>query len=330
MTRRALRFIWVVLLLAGGTLTVCLQGCSLIPPRVQSTPPPATAPAEAVKIAGASVLLGVGDIASCGSRLAEATAKIADSILKADSIAKVDDAVFTLGDNAYGSGTEQQFAECFTASWGNPNRRMMKKMHPSPGNHEYLTDVANPYYKYFGAAAGEKGRGYYSYDVGQWHIVVLNSELIVDVAFASTEQKLQMEWLAKDLVDHKKDCTIAYWHHPRFSSGWHGSDWHMIPLWQVLYDNNVDVVLTGHDHHYERFLPMTAQGVLDTLRGIPSYVVGTGGEDLRGLGTIQPNSVTRIQGHAGILLLTLGAKEYRSAFVDSDGRVWDETGGKCH
>lgn len=275
-------------------------------------------------------MIGVGDIASCDSRYSIGTAVLVDSVLRADSIAKVSDAVFTLGDNVYTSGTTAQFNDCFSRTWGDPNRRIMKSLHPAPGNHEYYTPNADPYYKYFGPAAGTVGKGYYSYDVGEWHVVVVNSELIVNTMFGDAGRREQMDWVEKDLKAHKKLCTMAYWHHPRFSSGWHGSDRRLGPLWQLLYDNDVDLVMNGHDHEYERFRPMNPVGVLDTLKGITQIIAGTGGEELRGFEAIIANSAYRIEGRAGVLLLTLGAAEYRSAFLEVGGRIWDQSGGKCH
>ncbi len=299
-------------------------------PPVQLTPPPAASPAPVIALSGASVMLGVGDIASCTSPLNGRTALLVDSVLRADSIAKVDDAAFTLGDNAYSSGTTSQFAECFAPTWGDTNKRIIRKLHPAPGNHDYYTPSADPYYKYFGAAAGTAGQGYYSYDVGAWHVIVVNSELIVGL-FDNAAAQGQMEWVDKDLKAHKTLCTIAYWHHPRFSSGWHGSDARLGPLWQLLYDNDVDLILNGHDHDYERFRPMNPVGAVDTAKGMTEIIAGTGGEELRGFGgKVIANSDYRIEGRAGVLLLTLGKAEYRSAFLEVGGRVWDQSGGKCH
>ena len=284
-----------------------------------------------VALAGASILIGAGDIARCDGNGDELTAMIVDSVLKADSIAKVTDAVFTLGDNAYTSGSEGQWTNCFTPSWGDPKKRIMRNIKPSPGNHEYYTAGADPYYKYFGKGAGTPGKGYYSYDIGEWHAVVLNSEIFVNSSFDPAARKEQMDWLEKDLSDSKKECTVAYWHHPRFSSGSHGSDLKFVPVWQLLYQHGVDLVLTGHDHHYERFAPMNAAGVVDTLYGIPSFVIGTGGADLRGMRLpLAQNSLKRVEGHYGVVLLTLGAKEYRSVFLSAGGYIWDPSGGKCH
>jgi acid phosphatase type 7 len=299
-------------------------------PSMHITLPPAAAPAEQVALSGASAMVGVGDIASCSQRLGVETAILVDSILRADSVAKVQAAVFTLGDNVYSSGTTEQFEKCFTPAWGDPKRRIMKSLHPTPGNHEYYTPNADPYYKYFGPAAGVVGKGYYSYEVAKWHVVVVNSELFVNSIFSDSARKEQLEWVAQDLKEHKALCTIAYWHHPRFSSGWHGNDARFDALWRILYSDGVDLVLNGHDHDYERFAPVNPAGILDCAKGIAEIVAGTGGEDLRGFNTIVPNSVYRIEGRVGVLLLTLGDKEWRSAWVEVGGRVWDQAGGKCH
>jgi len=244
--------------------------------------------------------------------------------------AGVQDITIALGDNAYSSGTTAQFNQCFAPSWGDPKKGIIKSLHPSPGNHEYQTPSADGYYKYFGQAAGDEGKGYYSYDVGAWHVVVVNSEIVVGSSFTDSARQAQMDWVEKDLKAHKKLCTVAYWHNPRFSSGWHGSDRRFIPMWRILYDNDVDLVLNGHDHDYERFRAMTPDGVADTTKGITEIVAGTGGEELRGFSSTNPNSLYRIEGRAGVLLLTLGAAEYRSAFIEIGGRVWDQSGGKCH
>jgi hypothetical protein len=312
------------------TLTALLpiMGCN---PQVALTPPPAAAPAALIALSGASVMIGAGDITSCNSSASSATAALVDSVLRADSIAKVDDAAFTLGDNAYQSGTAAEFANCLTPTWGDPRKRIVKKLHPAPGNHEYYSSGAAPYYTYFGSAAGDPGKGYYSYDVGAWHVVALNSEMFASSLFTDAARKTQMDWLDADLKAHKTLCTLAYWHHPRFSSGWHGSDAAQVPVWQIFYDNGVDLVLTGHDHDYERFLPMTPAGVLDTTRGVTQIIAGTGGEAPRAFSTaIVPNSAARIAGRAGVLLLTLGKVEYRSAFLAVGGQIWDQSGGKCH
>ena len=205
----------------------------------------------------------------------------------------------------------------------------MRVIYPSPGNHEYNTPGALPYYNYFGARAGPAGKGYYSFDFGDWHVVSLNSEHAV--RRGSEAARLQEEWLKADLAAHRKLCTVAYFHRPLFSSGDHGNTPSMRRLWAIMYANNVDLVLGGHDHHYERFLPMTPAGVVDSVRGIESIVIGTGGGNLRGVSNPPVrNSAMTIKGYFGVLKLNLGLSEYRHAFLDASGRVWDEGGRKCH
>lgn len=299
---------------------------------VQTTPAPATASAELVAASGASVFIGAGDIGECATDGDDRTAHIVDSVLKADSVAKVDDAVFTLGDNAYPDGSASNFAICFAESWGDSAKRILKKIRPTPGNHEHYTDAAAPYYKYFGDKAGSPKKGYYSYDIGEWHALALNSEILVNPAFTLADRKEQEDWVRAELKKTpQKLCTVAYWHHPLYSSGWHGDNAAIRPIWQILQDGGVDLILAGHDHHYERFAPMNGFGTVDSVKGMYSYVVGTGGGDLRGVrNKPTPGSVTRIQGYFGVLKLTLGKGEFSSAFLDVNGRIWDPAKGKCH
>jgi hypothetical protein len=279
-------------------------------------PPPPPPPPPAVD----PVLLGAGDIASCGvSSRDEATADILDDF--------PDATVFTLGDNAYDTGTAQQFADCYEPSWG----RVKARTHPTPGGHDYLTPGAAGYYGYFGAAAGDPTKGYYSYDLGAWHVVVLNSDCTqVGGCSAGSAQE---NWLRNDLATHPADCTVAYWHEPRFSSGSvHGNHEGMQDFWQALYDYGVDVVLGGDDHLYERFLPQKPDGTLDLSYGITQFVVGTGGYGvLYDFGAIQPNSAARIPYTHGVLKLALHANSYDWEFVPIAGQTATESGtASCH
>ena len=326
--RKMLLWLVGVPLLAFGC-----NGCNF---GLQRTPPPGDAPAVEVALAGASVLIGTGDIASCGDLGDEGTARLVDSVLKVNAAAGVPTAVFTLGDHAYPMATDRQLRRCFTPSWGDSKKGIMKVIRPSMGNHDWQASRGVPYYRYFGPKAGEPGKGYYSYDIGDWHVVALNSELAAEGSRAQiTEQE---EWLKRDLRDNARLCTVAYFHRPLFSSAYRQGAPEMRPIWEILYANNVDLVLSGHDHHYERFLPQNPAGVVDSVRGIEQILVGTGGATLRGFksrfGFSAPppsgNSTTRIQGHFGVLKLTLGKDEYKSAFIDIDQRVWDLTGRKCH
>jgi hypothetical protein len=276
------------------------------------------------------MMIGAGDIAVCGTMGDEATATIVDSVLTAYD-GKVETAVFTLGDNAYPSGpggVENYFPRCFFPSWG--STRIMSAIHPSPGNHDYDSGSAAPYFEFFGERAGPPGKGYYSYDIGGWHVVSLNSELYFEHG-TPAEAKQQEDWLRNDLSAHRNLCTLAYFHRPLFSSGDYGASSTMLPLWSVLYDAGADVILNGHEHHYERFLPQTPDGVPDPTKGIVEIITGTGGAELRKVHyPLARNSAFQIHGRFGVLKLTLGAGEYRHAFLDADGRVWDAGGGKCH
>lgn len=310
----------------ASALPLAYLACSA-PVRV--TPPPADAPAELVALTGAAVLIGTGDIARCNENGDELTAALVDSVLKADSIADVEDAVFTTGDNTYPGGSERDFELCFTPSWGDSAKRIMKKIRPTPGNHEHESDEAAPYYKYFGDAAGSPRKGYYSFSLGEWHVIALNSEIVVNRIFTAKERLDQEEWLREDLKKTSRKCVVAYWHHPMFSSGWHGGDSRIGVIWKILQDGGGDVIITGHDHHYERFHQVNPAGVRDST-GMVQFVIGTGGGGLRNLrSSISPTSAFRLQGYYGVLKLTLGAGEWRSAFIDATGRTWDHAGGRC-
>jgi alkaline phosphatase len=298
---------------------------------VRVTPPPADAPADVVALSGAAVLIGAGDIGVCNGSGDESTAAIIDSILKADSAAGVEHAVFTLGDNAYPNGSAFQFARCFGTSWGDTTRRIMKSIRPALGNHDRQTAGGNPYFTYFGDRAGERGKGYYAYDIGEWRAIVLNTELLPFAAFGSTNVPAQEAWLRAELRANPKKCTVSYFHRPLWASGTHGGQPVMRRVYEVLQEGGVDLVLAGHEHHYERFAPMTPAGIVDTVGGITQIIVGTGGATLRSLRTaLAANSAYQIQGHYGVLKLTLGAGAWRSAFIDITGRVWDHSGGACH
>lgn len=259
-----------------------------------------------------AVLVGAGDIATCSGSGDEATAALLDQIAGT---------VFTVGDNVYPSGTPSEYRNCYEPSWGRHRTRTM----PSAGNHDYHTKGAAGYFAYFGSAAGDAARGYHSYDLDEWHIVVLNSNIARDAASA------QLRWLRADLTAHAAQCTLAYWHHARFSGGSHGNDTSVKPFWDALYDAGADVVLAGHDHDYERFAPQTPSGAADGERGIRQFVVGTGGANLRGFETVRPNSEARNSKSHGLLKLMLGDGEYWWEFVPVAGGTFADAGhGGCH
>ena len=264
------------------------------------------------------VLVGAGDIAACGDQFNgdEATAALLDTI---------SGTVVTLGDTVYPSGTADQFAQCYDPSWG----RQKARTRPVPGNHDYMTSNATPYFQYFGAVAGEADKGYYSYDLGAWHIIALNSNCsnIGGCDMGSTEYK----WLVADLAAHPARCTLAYFHHPRFSSGPHGDNAFIQPFWQALYDAGADVVLNGHDHDYERFAPQTPASAPDEQRGIREFVVGTGGYSHYAFGTPAANSELRNDDTYGVLKLTLHEDSYDWQFIPVAGGAFTDAGtGVCH
>jgi acid phosphatase type 7 len=316
--------------LAGSMLGVALAVANCFPP-VEVTPPPADASPEMLALTGAAVLIGAGDIAVCNKPDDEMTARIVDSVTRADSASQVPDAVFTVGDHVYPNGAKVYWDRCWRSSWGDTTRRIMKALRPSIGNHDLDNGFGEAYYALFGDKAGAKGLGYYAYDLGAWKVISLNSEIVTNPAFSPEARRAQEAWLKKELEGNTKKCTVAYFHRPRFSSGSHAGDLRMTGIWNLLYENNVDVVINGHEHHYERFAPQTPAGLRDTLRGIVQFIVGTGGASSTGIREpVQPNSAARIEGHYGVLKLTLGGEEYQHAFLDTQGRIWDMAAGKCH
>jgi acid phosphatase type 7 len=263
-----------------------------------------------------AVLLAAGDIADCGSSGDEATANLLDGL---------DGTVATLGDNAYNAGTRSEFANCYDPSWG----RHKNRTRPAAGNHEYGTPGAAGYFNYFGTAAGDPSEGYYSYDLGTWHIVVLNSNC--SKIGGCDADSPQYSWLKADLEAHPTDCTLAYWHHPLFSSADHGNNSVTKPLWQLLEGIGAELVLTGHDHDYERFAPQTADGVADPENGIREFVVGTGGKSHYAFESVQPNSEVRYNDGYGVLRLVLSDGSYSWEFISEAGKSFTDTGtGTCH
>jgi len=260
------------------------------------------------------VLVGAGDIATCGLPGAARTAALLDGIAGR---------VFAAGDLAYPTGTATQFRDCYGRTWG----RWRLRTSPAPGNHEYRTAGAAPYFAYFGARAGSAGRGWYAYDMGTWRIYTLNANCdMVDCA-ADSEQ---VRWLTADLAANPRACVAAVWHQPLFSSGNHGGSATVRPLWDALAAADADVVLNGHDHDYERFDPQTATGAADPA-GIREFVVGTGGGTLRSFKTISANSAVRNAGTFGVLRLTLRAGGYDWLFVPASGGTFTDSGSAdCH
>jgi hypothetical protein len=264
-----------------------------------------------------AVLVGAGDIADCKDLSgAEATTKLLE---------KTPGTVMAVGDLAYPDGSKENF-QCYDQTWG----RVKSRTRPAPGNHEFHSSGATPYFDYFGAAAGDPKTGYYSYELGAWHIIVLNSEC-KDVGGCEAGSP-QEKWLRADLAAHPVACTLAYWHKPLFSSGGaHGNDLTVKPLWQALYEANADLIIGGHDHDYERFPPQTPDGAADSARGIREFVVGTGGKNHRPFGAAKPNSEVRDATAFGVLKLTLKPEGYDWQFIPEAGKSFTDSGsGTCH
>jgi 3',5'-cyclic AMP phosphodiesterase CpdA len=277
--------------------------------RARSAPSPTTS--------SDPVLVGAGDIATCDNDGDERTAKLLD---------KIEGTVFTLGDNAYSSGTAEQFDRCYAPTWG----RHRARTRPVPGNHDYRTAGAAAYYAYFGASAGDPKKGYYSYDLGKWHVIAINSNC--GEIGGCNAGSAQERWVREDLAAHPTPCAVALWHHPRFSSGTeHGNDPRTIDIWRALQQGGVDLALGGHEHNYERFAPQDAEGKPDPEHGIREFVVGTGGKSLYALGTPLPTSEVRNNTTYGVLKLTLHPDSYDWEFVPVEGGSFADSGtAMCH
>jgi len=255
-----------------------------------------------------AVLVGAGDIAGCYGGQGNATAKLLD---------RIPGTVFTVGDNVYSHGTVLEFIECYSMSWG----RHRSRTRPAPGNHDYESPQARPYFDYFGANAGPPGLGYYSYTLGDWHIVSLNSN-----TNAKSWGAAQEEWLRQDLAASRSNCTLAYWHHPFFSSGKrYGNVLDTANLFRILYEHGTAALISGHEHIYERFAPQDPDGHADP-KGIRQFVAGTGGARLYKLGPPKPNSEVRNNVAHGVLRLTLNSTSYSWEFIPVAGQTFSDRG----
>jgi hypothetical protein len=257
-------------------------------------------------------LVGAGDISRCENDGDTKTAAV---------VSGVPGIVYTTGDNVYLSGTPDEFATCYDPTWG----AFKDRTRPSPGNHDYVTPGATGYYGYFGDAAGPAGKGWYRYDAGTWRVYSLNSECLPECAAE------QYDWLAVDLAAEPHRCVIAYWHRPIFSTGSHGPSSRMALFFQLLYDSGAELVLVGHDHHYERFAPARPDGTIDAARGIRQIVVGTGGSALYGFRTTSSLSEVRSNSTHGVLRVDLAPGRYSWEFLPVEGGAFTDSGtGDCH
>jgi hypothetical protein len=255
------------------------------------------------------VFVGAGDIADCSGD-DEATAQLLDNI---------PGTVYTVGDNAYPNGTAANFNDCYDPTWG----RHKARTRPAVGDQEYNTSGAVPYFNYFGAAAGNLNEGYYSYNLGGWHIIVLNSNCS-EVGGCDPDSP-QGQWLQADLAANPSTCSLAYFHEPLFSSK--GGDSDLRDFWEPLYAAGVEIVLGGHRHMYERFAPQNPNGAADPGRGIRQFVVGTGGTDLTSApSSAAPNSQVRNNNTHGVLKFTLHANSYDWQFIPVAGQTFTDSG----
>jgi hypothetical protein len=271
---------------------------------VSSGPPPTTTPTLPPE---AYVLVGAGDISDCGNENDEMTAQLLDAI---------PGTVFTTGDNVYDDGTPEEFMECYEPSWG----RHKDRTKPVPGDHDYEFEDGSGYHEYFNDIPP-----YYAYDLGSWRIYALNTEEDLSV------DSEQVAWLQEDLDANPRQCVLAYWHEPRWSSGVeHGSYDEYQELWEILYEAGTELVIHGDEHNYERFAEMDADG-LPASPGMRAFVVGTGGRSLYEFGTPLPASEVRESSSYGVLKLTLYPDRYEWEFVPAAGYTFSDRGSTmCH
>jgi acid phosphatase type 7 len=261
-------------------------------------------------------LSGAGDIARCDGRGDEATARLLDAL---------PGWVFTAGDNAYPDGRARDFRRCYAPSWG----RHRDRTFPVLGNHEWRTRGASGYFDYFGERAGERGDGWYAVDLGSWRVIVLVSDC--DQVGGCGPRSRQGRWLAAELASNPRTCSLAIWHHPRYSSGIHGPTVAVAPFWRALHAAGVELVVNGHEHSYERFVRLDPRGRRDPEHGIRQFVVGTGGGTLRAFRRITPGSHVRIALTYGVLRLDLGPGRYDWSFLPvGGGDPLDEGSAACH
>jgi hypothetical protein len=256
-----------------------------------------------------TVLLAAGDVGVCGSRPALETGLLLDSL---------EGTILAVGDLAYRHGTAEDFANCYDPVWG----RHKARTRPSPGNHEYESSGAQPYYDYFGTQAGPSGQGYYSFRSGDWLVLSLNSNLPIGGTTA------QGQWIRSELTAYTSRCALAYFHHPLYSSGPNGDNARLAGLWQMLYELGVDVVVSAHEHLYERYAPMSPDGQRNDARGIRQFIVGTGGAGLYTVMRRHPQSERQIVAH-GLLQLTLNPQGYSWVYIQIDGARSDIGSDVC-
>jgi len=308
---------WLLLLAANLIANGCSrpEQPSVIEHRQDPLPSQASADGQTY------TLVGAGDIAACESiEGARATAKLLE---------RIPGTIFAAGDLAYEKGTSAEFKNCYDTTWG----EFKARTRPVPGNHEYGEPTASAYFKYWGAQAGPAGKGYYSYDLGSWHIVALNTNCIVRGLGGCAKGSPEEEWLRQDLAEHPTSCILAYSHQALFSSGLlktHAIHPELKEFWQDLYDAHAALFLVGHEHSYERFAPQDPEGHAEPERGIREIVVGTGGRSHDPLGFAIANSEVRNASTYGVLKLTLTPGHYVWQFIPVEGESFKDSGsGEC-
>jgi hypothetical protein len=320
--RRVRRFAWTLL---PCSLLIVIGACASAaqePAAKHSANPKTSLKPGKQKSPDTFTLVGAGDIVGCSDLSgAEETAKLIDAI---------PGTVFAAGDLAYQRGTYEEFQKCYGPTWG----RFKERTRPTPGNHEYNGATATGYFRYWDGRVGDPGKGYYSYDLGAWHIVVLNTNCGSSQLGGCAKGSPEETWLKQDLAAHPSACTLAYGHHPLFSSGLlpkHAEHPELRAFWQDLYDARADLILAAHEHSYERFAPQDPEGNPDPDHGIREIVVGTGGRSHTPLGYAKPNSEVRDDRTYGVLKLTLSPGKYSWEFIPVPGKTFRDSGeGVCH
>jgi hypothetical protein len=305
-------------------LTVACSGSPMSPSPGTGTPPPGATPTATPGPTpvptppttgggtGQTVsVIAAGDIGQCGSPGTAATARLVDTL---------PGQLFLAGDIAYLHGSTQDLRNCFDPFWG---RFRTRPWYPVPGNHDYESPGAGPYFDYFGAAAGPRGLGYYSVTLGEWLVLMINSMVPVERGSA------QWEFVRQELAAQRTPCTLAVWHYPLFSSGPNGPTAFMRDLWALLQEARAEVVINGHDHLYERFARQMADGRPEPALGVRQFTVGTGGAELYGFVRASPNSEARLAGEFGVLRLTLRPAIVEWQYITTAGRVFDEGLDTC-
>ena len=326
--------LWRLLAIAGGLVFLGLAYWTISPVFWNDSPETSgtddTPLATPVGTAGATdpVLVGAGDIASCAQENDEKTAALLDEVVATTAESGAETVVFTAGDNAYENGTIEEYEQCYGPTWG----RHKDRTRPATGNHEYALGNADGHFQYFGEASGRPGAGYYSFDLGTWHVIVLDTGDHCQIV-TCTIGSAQEQWLRADLAASRAFCTVAIWHDPLFTSGATTSSARfLLPFWRALYEFGADLVMNGHEHNYERFAPQTPDGLLDQDHGVRQFVVGTGGNGHRSLDTPRaPHSEVADDATYGVMRLTLHPAGYDWEFIPIAGEVFHDSGSsECH